>query len=118
MAYKKTPVTVGSDSVGVTELKVELKDEVALGATTAIDWSLGITFTKVLSAGWTMTFTNPIVGKTIMVVTNGAFSITLPSGCDTNDIVNYDTAKRNVLYITCVSNVIPLYSISDKSYTI
>ena len=106
-------------SISIDELDGSLKDEISLGAATAIGWNAGITFDKALTAAWTATFTSPVVGKTIMVVTTGNYTITWPTGVDaTNDFADYDGTKRNVHFITCVSTSIPLYASSIKVYTI
>ncbi len=105
--------------VAIIHLNSELKDEKALGGDTEIDWVDGITFTKTLAAGWTATFANSVIGKTIMVVTTGDYTITWPSGVDASaDFGDYDGTKRNVHFLTCVSTSIPLYSGSVKAYTI
>ena len=109
---------VANDSITLAKLAADLKAEVALGAGTDIDWALGLTFTKTLASAWTMTFSNPVVGKTIMIVTTGDFVITFPTGVDVTEIVNYDGTKRNVMVITCVSTALPLYSLTDRAYTI
>jgi hypothetical protein len=56
-------------------------DEVAIAAT-PLDWSLGISFTKSLTATWAPTFSNPTAGQTIriMVANTGAFDINWPTG--------------------------------------
>jgi len=111
-------LVIASDVVDTDNLAADLKAEVALGAVTDIDWALGITFTKTLAAAWTVTFSNPVVGKTIMIVTTGDFVIAFPTGVDVTEIVNYDGTKRNVMFVTCVSTALPLYSLTDRAYTI
>ena len=111
-------LTIASGVVDTDNLASDLTDEVPLGVNTDINWNLGIKFTKVLAANWTMTFSNPIVSKTIMIVTTGNFTITFPTGVDVTEIVNYDGTKRNVIYVTCVSTSIPLYSVTGRAYTI
>ena len=113
-----TVAVIANDIIGINNLAPGLKAEVALGAGTDIDWALGITFTKTLAAAWTMTFTNPVVGKTIMIVTTGDSVIAFPTGVDAAEIINYDGTKRNVMVITCVSTALPLYSLTDRAYTI
>ncbi|KKK41467.1 hypothetical protein LCGC14_2711290, partial [marine sediment metagenome] len=109
----------GYGKVAIAHLDSDLKGEGALGAGTDIDWDAYITFTKTLAAAWTVTFSNPIVGKVIMVVTTGNYTITWPTGVDASaDFADYDGTKRNVHFLTCVSTSIPLYSGSVKAYTI
>ena len=112
-------LTIASDVVDLDNLAVDLKGEVDLLATSVTNFNSGITFLKALTGAWSPTFSNPIVGKTIMVITTGNYTITWPTGVDSvADFTNYLGTNRNVHIITCASTSLPLYTGTCKTYTI
>lgn len=102
--------------VGIAQLSDELTAVVDMGVGTEVDWSLGIQFLKTMTGNTTVTFVNTVDGKTISLVIDGNFTLTLPSGIVVDDLVAWDGTQTNVLHITCINNVTPLYSVATKSY--
>lgn len=72
--------------------------EVAISALN-IDWSLGKYFTKTIGSASTFTFSNVVVGKTIIVEVTGGYDITWPAGKLVNG--NRDSALT-YYHVTCL----------------
>lgn len=108
--------TPADNSVGITQLAAELKTVVALGAGTAVNWSSGIQFEKTMTTNTTLTFSNVVEGKTITLVIDGNYTLTLPTGVDTGDLTDFDGTKTNVIHIYCHDSTTPKFSTSLRAY--
>lgn len=102
--------------VGITQLSDELTAVVDMATGTEVDWSLGIQFLKTMTGDTTLTFANTVDGKTISLIIDGNFVLTLPAGIVVDDLSAWDGTATNVLHITCINNVTPLYSVTSKAY--
>ncbi len=94
-------------AVGVAELKTELKATSALSGT-VVDWDLGIQFEKTLVANTTLTFSDVQEGKTISLIIDGDYTLTLPTGVK-GDLSAYDGTKTNVIQIYCHDSATPTF---------
>lgn len=84
--------------------------EVAISALN-IDWSLGKYFTKTITEPKTFTFSNVVVGKTIIVEVTGGYEITWPTG----KLVNGTRDSALTYYhVTCLKT--GKYLIETKTY--
>lgn len=94
-------------AVGVAELKTELKATSSLSGT-VVDWDLGIQFEKTLTANTTLTFSDVQEGKTISLIIDGNYTLTLPTGVK-GDLSAYDGTKTNVIQIYCHDSTTPTF---------
>ena len=76
---------IASDSVSYAKLGAEFTTAVALGSGVAVNWDLGSTFTKTISADTTLTFSNVKTGMQINLVITGNYSLTLPTSVERNN---------------------------------
>lgn len=84
--------------------------EVAVAALN-IDWSLGKYFTKTVTQAETFTFSNVVVGKTIIIEVTGGYNITWPAG----KLVNGTRDSSPTYYhVTCLKT--GKYLIEIKTY--
>jgi len=104
-----------SDSIGVAELKPELKASTDLVGLD-VDWDDGIQYSYTMSAATELTFSNILEGKTIMLVIDGDYTLTLPTGVNTVDLINFDGTKTNYIQIYCVDDSTPLFISGLKNY--
>jgi hypothetical protein len=76
-----------------------------------IDWSLGKYFTKTIGSASTFTFSNVVVGKTIIIEVTGGYDITWPAG----KLVNGTRDSALTYYhVTCLKT--GKYLIETKTY--
>ena len=98
-------------TVGITDLKPELAGSATLlTGNNAIDFEANIQYNKTLDAAWSPTFTNPIKGKSIVIIaTGGAHTLTLPASVK-GDISAWDGTMTNQLTLYCLDATTPIYS--------
>lgn len=91
-------------SVGIAELKDELKGSITISASD-INWVSGVGFPRLTLTGTTsLTFSNLSLYKTISGEITGNFTLTLPAYC--NKISGtYDGTKINLFQFYCTNNV-------------
>ncbi len=104
----------GASSVGIAELKAELKAESAISAVDVV-WTDGVHFTKTLTVNTTLTFSGFTVGKTITLEIDGNFTLTLPSGVE-GDLSGFDGAKTNIIQLYCVDAGTPKFIVALINY--
>jgi hypothetical protein len=95
-------------AMGVVELKDELK-ATAAATTTDVDWSQGIQFPIPMTSNTTLTFSNILQGKAIMLVVTGNYTLTLPTGVDPADLTGFIGTNTNYINIYCVDSVTPVF---------
>ena len=105
-------VGVTSSSIGIVELKPELKATVDLGSVSGvvnIDCSLGVQFDMVMTAATSLTFSNIQQGKTITLVVTGNFTLSHPASVK-GDWSDFDGALTNQIQIYCLDSISPVFS--------
>ena len=121
IVLNKAKVGVKAKIIGLTELKDEFTKCFDLGDVSGVldlPFTSGIQWTFNMIGPTTLTHSVLTQGKTITIVTTGNYTITFPEGIDTNDLVNYDGTKKNVINLTCISTAPPFYSATSKAYSI
>ena len=79
----------------------------------AIDFQANIHYDKTLDSAWSPTLTNPVKGKSIVIMaTGGAYTLTLPASVTLGDVSAWDGTLENQLTIYCYDSVTPKYSVS------
>lgn len=95
---------IGTDTVGIAELKDELSASSALAGTN-VDWSLAQVFTKTLTVNTTLTFSNIYIGVKSLEI-SGNFTLTFPAGfkvvAGSND---YDGTVLNLIEVECTNEI-------------
>ena len=92
-------------SITGAKLAVDLKSRIVVAAAD-IDWSLGIEFTKTLTAAITLTDSNLPTGtdtKCIVLYITGEYAITTPSYWKKHGTGAYDGTKINLFVIDCLN---------------
>jgi hypothetical protein len=97
-----------TDGIGITELKDELK-ATAAPTTTNVDWSQGIQFPIPMTENTTLTFSNIVQTKAIMLVVTGNYTLTLPTGVDPADLSGFVGTNTNYINIYCVDSTTPVF---------
>ncbi len=94
--------TIYTDNVYYNTLGYDLKDRNILSGNT-IDWSLGSIWTKTLTTGTTLTFSNLQENKQITLIITGEYSLTFPG---ITNIMNgvYDGSVSNFIQLYCVNS--------------
>tara|TARA_R110002110_G_scaffold1663_2_gene7387 strand:+ start:1223 stop:3181 length:1959 start_codon:yes stop_codon:yes gene_type:complete len=106
-------------TVGISDLKAELSGSATLPTgNNAIDFEANIQYDKTLDAVWAPTFTNPIKGKSIVIIATGAnaaYTLTVPATVK-GDISEFEGTKTNQLTLYCLDATTPVYSIDVKTW--
>jgi len=106
-------------TVGISDLKAELGGSATLPTgNNVIDFEANIQYDKTLDAAWAPTFTNPIKGKSIVIIATGAnaaYTLTVPATIK-GDISGFDGTKTNQLTLYCLDATTPVYSIDIKTW--
>ena len=106
-------------SINIADLGDELSGVATLPTgNNAIDFKANIQYDKTLDAAWSPTFTNPIKGKSIVIIATGAnaaYTLTLPATIK-GDISGFDGTKTNQLTLYCLDATTPVYSIDIKTW--
>ena len=100
-----TALNIASDVVDLDNLAVDLKSRIVVAAAD-IDWSLGIEFTKTLTAAITLTDSNLPTGtetKCIVLYITGEYAITPPAYWKKHGTGAYDGTKINMFVIDCLN---------------
>jgi len=74
-------------------------------STINVDWNDGILFEYTMTGATTVQFENILIGKTITLVIDGNYTLTLPSGVDVADLTSFDGTRTNYIQIHCVDDV-------------
>jgi hypothetical protein len=65
--------------------------------------------TKTLNEDTTFTITNPGLGKTVCLILDGDYTITMPSSVTDVGDLDYDGTITNYIYLQCVDESVPKY---------
>lgn len=93
---------VGEGKVTQVKLGEDLTSRQAL-ASTAIDWSLGGVYTKVMTANTTFTFGNLQQNKVITLILSGNYTVAFPAYCKRIS-GTYDGSTANYIQFHCTNN--------------
>ena len=106
-------------SINIADLGDELSGSATLPTgNNAIDFKANIQYDKTLDAAWAPTFTNPIKGKSIVIIATGAnaaYTLTVPATVK-GDISGFDGTMTNQLTLYCLDATTPVYSIDIKTW--
>jgi hypothetical protein len=109
----------GLPTINIANLGDELAGTAILPTgNNAIDFKANIQYDKTLDAAWAPTFTNPIKGKSIVIIATGAnaaYTLTVPATVK-GDISGFDGTKTNQLTLYCLDATTPVYSIDVKTW--
>ena len=95
-----TTAKIADNNITYAKLGVEYTETVALGSGVAVNWDLGSTFTKTLSADATLSFSNAKTGMQINLVISGNYALTLPSSVkELTNASTYDGSGENLISI-------------------
>ena len=94
---------------GITQLATELK-ATAAATTTNVNWSDGVQFPVPMVADTTLTFSNIVQSKSILLVVTGNHNLTLPVGVDAADWQpDFVGTNTNYIQLYCVDSVTPVF---------
>lgn len=93
--------TLASSIVGYSNIATSLTSRQVISASD-VDWSIGAVFTKTLSVGTTLTFSNLQLNKVITAVITGDFTLALPTYCK-RIYGTYDGTVSNYIQFHCTN---------------
>ena len=98
-------VGVAPKTIGYAELKDEFTKTIDLGPGTNVQWNTSVKFIKNVTQITTLTFSDAKVGDAIILkIPPTAYTLNLPAGVDTNDLLDFDETKTNYIHLVCVED--------------